>query len=72
MCPPQLPILKSHDRGGSSMYDGVTFEKATNKWNAQIKRMQRHIGEYAHAMKKMLLLTHSCIIQIQGGNWSGI
>ena len=34
--PPQLPILKHHDKGGSSKYQCVFFNKATKKWQAQI------------------------------------
>ena len=34
--PKQLPILKSNGKGGSSKYQGVSFQKASNKWRAMI------------------------------------
>ncbi|KAK1733370.1 hypothetical protein QTG54_015929 [Skeletonema marinoi] len=46
--PPQLPILKSHGKVGSSKYEGVYFNKANNKWDAQITidGKQHYIGAY--------------------------
>eukprot|EP00985_Skeletonema_marinoi_P021525 scaffold13226_cov100-Skeletonema_marinoi.AAC.2 len=34
--PPQLPILKSHGKVGSSKYQGVYFHKSSKRWKAQI------------------------------------
>ena len=62
--PPQSPILRSHDRGGTSKYHGVSFHKPSNKWRAQIgidKKMhligyydneEEAAVDYARAMKK--------------------
>ncbi len=48
--PPQPPILKSADqmKEGSSKYFGVSYSKASKKWQAQISidRICRHIGYY--------------------------
>eukprot|EP00984_Skeletonema_dohrnii_P021054 scaffold10417_cov83-Skeletonema_dohrnii-CCMP3373.AAC.1 len=48
--PPQPPILKSSGsiKEGASKYIGVTFNKQTNKWQAQIRieGKNRHIGYY--------------------------
>ena len=48
--PPQTPILKSvgHVKKGSSKYTGISFNKASNKWTAQIMidRHVRFIGLY--------------------------
>ena len=48
--PPQLPIPKSgrYIKGCSSKYTGVSFDKATNKWQAKIwiEDTKRHIGCY--------------------------
>ena len=48
--PHQLPILKSDNRikPGASKYAGLYFNKAMNKWHAQIwfAGKQRHIGLY--------------------------
>lgn len=54
--PPQLPILKSHDRGGSSKYEGVYFHfnKSKNKkWTAQISidGKQQNIDTYDNEEK---------------------
>jgi hypothetical protein len=44
--PPQSPILSSKD--GTSKYEGVFFNKASNKWQAQISfdGKRRYIGVY--------------------------
>ena len=48
--PPQLPILRSAVplEEGSSRYAGVSFNKVSNKWQAQIKIQgkKRSIGNY--------------------------
>ncbi len=48
--PPQLPIPKTKGRikDGGSKYAGIHFNKAENKWQAQIYigGKQRHIGYY--------------------------
>ena len=48
--PPQLPILKTKEYviEGTSKYTGVHFNKAMNKWHAQIsiEGKSRHIGHY--------------------------
>ena len=46
--PPQLPILKGNGNSGTSKYKGVCFQKAKNKWHAQITidGTSRHIGLY--------------------------
>jgi hypothetical protein len=52
--PPQLPILKSRQNWeGSSKYTGVTFDKASNKWKAQIiiDGKPRRIGCYLNEEK---------------------
>eukprot|EP00985_Skeletonema_marinoi_P010999 scaffold5180_cov74-Skeletonema_marinoi.AAC.4 len=48
--PPQLPVPKSHDRVGSSRYQGVYFNKSRNKWKARIKidGKTHSIGNYAN------------------------
>ncbi len=46
--PPQLPILKSHGKGGASKYIGVSFDKSKNKWRATIviDRKANYVGYY--------------------------
>eukprot|EP00984_Skeletonema_dohrnii_P000734 scaffold217_cov79-Skeletonema_dohrnii-CCMP3373.AAC.2 len=46
--PAQPPILKSNEKGASSKYQGVYFNKSTNKWRARIMidGKQHHIGAY--------------------------
>jgi hypothetical protein len=46
--PPQSPILKSSSKDGASKYEGVYFDKAANKWKAQISfdGKKHHLGVY--------------------------
>jgi hypothetical protein len=46
--PPQPPILNSSSKDGTSKYEGVFFNKASNKWKAQISfdGKQHYIGYY--------------------------
>jgi hypothetical protein len=51
--PPQSPILKSSSKDGASKYKGVCFNKASNKWQAQvmIDGKNHHIGFYDNEEK---------------------
>jgi hypothetical protein len=51
--PPQSPILKSNGMDGASKYLGVSFNKASNKWQAMITvdGKKHHIGVYHNEEK---------------------
>jgi AP2-like factor (euAP2 lineage) len=46
--PPQSPLRKSSSKDGASKYQGVYFDKASNKWKAHIsiEGKLHYIGSY--------------------------